>query len=614
MSTEGENSDFPRNDTSFSDYGFPTLKSLDALIEQFDETAQEVQAEIEELKAADDDTGDDAEYWGLLYQSLSFDAVNDDAESVDSDDLGIDKVLAKKETRDTVYYQVKWREHRGVTWERADDIVGARSLLTQFDTYLKKNSRARERRHRFIPGGMSRREKRLRRLEAERFKEQESRQIMDSSRTPSNPPVGAASTFVPAPTPSRVAAPAAVVRQPNPVSVKPPVLKDYSPAEIEKIIARLDAESVACEKNCADLSHRPSTWSKSNIDDLVNVYNEIMTTFTQDKYLDLYGCFGGDESLVSLQPGSSVPSYFANTGSESIWRRKMLSIAGLRNLVIYGREIYSEMKKHRFLGDPEVFGPNEGMNKMRTYTGNVVDLDTTVLRCSDRLTLNAINDWNRHHGTQVWNSTAEFGSSQQAQDIARTAAQTLIEKFISDFKLSEAQQKSRRVHPADIAKTIPVATHNTDRGKHPVWHYTNCGVDSFHANVPSIDDVHGALLRAPLHCLTGWLHAKRTGEIAGFFEDCVVDSCFNMKWKAIEEYNAKHEKQGSINQILDQIQADHQQEFNKIMDDDDDEFTKEKAAMLKHCEGKTGRDKDNNKRSITAADIASWIDDPSKPI
>ena len=97
MSTEEENSDFPRNDTSFSDY-FPSLKSLDALISEFDETAKEVQTELEELKAADEEEGDDAEYWGLLYQSLSFDEADED--SVDSNDLGIDKVLAKKETRD----------------------------------------------------------------------------------------------------------------------------------------------------------------------------------------------------------------------------------------------------------------------------------------------------------------------------------------------------------------------------------------------------------------------------------------------------------------------------------------------------------------------------------
>ena len=494
--------------------------------------------------------------------------------------------------------------------------MGARSLLTQFDSYLKKNARARHRRHRIIPGGLSRKEKRLRRIEAEKFKEQESRQILDSSKSLSNDQQQQKTTTSPAPVykSSKTAAPPAAVRKPNPTAAKPPVLKDYSPNKITEIISRLDAESLKCEKNCADMSHKPNVWSKTDTDELINVYNEIMTTFTQDKYLDMYGCHGGDENLVSLKPGDSVPSYFANTGSESIWRRKMLSIAGLRNLVIYGREVYSEMKKHRFLGDPEVFGPNEGMNKMRTYTGNVVDLDTTVLRCSDRLTLNAINDWNRHHKTQVWNSTAEFGASQQAQDIAKTAAQTLIEKFVSDFKLSESQQKSRRVRLSDIANTIPVATHNTDRGKHPVWHYTNCGVDSFHANVPSIDDVHGALLRAPLHCLSGWMNAKRTGDLSGFFEDCVADSCFNMKWKAIEEYIQKHDKQGTINQLLDQVQADNQQEFNKIMDTDDESYTNEKAAMLKHCEGKSGRDKDGKTRQITAEDIKKWIEDPSQPI
>ncbi len=56
-------------------------------------------------------------------------------------------------------------------------------------------------------------------------------------------------------------------------------------------------------------------------------------------------------------------------------------------------------------------------------------------------------------------------SAHQAIEIAIGAAKPLLEGFISEFKLSKAQQKSRKVDPGLInASMIPVAHDNASRG------------------------------------------------------------------------------------------------------------------------------------------------------
>eukprot|EP01062_Namystynia_karyoxenos_P025200 TRINITY_DN1988_c0_g2_i1.p1 TRINITY_DN1988_c0_g2~~TRINITY_DN1988_c0_g2_i1.p1 ORF type:complete len:739 (+),score=263.21 TRINITY_DN1988_c0_g2_i1:104-2320(+) len=347
----------------------------------------------------------------------------------------------------------------------------------------------------------------------------------------------------------------------------------------------------------------------------VAAFDHMMRRFEEEVYRGRYGWEGEQEPL---QFGEPVPSYFANVHDSSIHRRKVLSMAGLRNLIKYGPEIYREFEKHLFKGGQHNYPPKEGLSKMRYFTGNVVDLDTTVLRASDRTTLDAINMMNKKQKEKIWKNSQEFSSSKQAEKIAVTAATELCERFAQAFDLSEKQQKERKIHPSQMGSPLPLAQSHEDRGKWPLWHYVNAGQDSFHANVPTMPDVNGALLRAPFHCVRYYclLHflyqgAELQGRMESFFEDCVADTCFNQKWKSIEEFGAKLAHEGTIVDVLQRIQKDNQQEFSKILDIDDEEGTKEKARMWELAQGKAGKDREGSIRPITKEDVERWVDDPS---
>ncbi|KAJ9470012.1 hypothetical protein DIPPA_35909 [Diplonema papillatum] len=566
------------------------VRSLDALLAECDEKDARVQREMQLLEEELEQSADDSEYWGRLYHAVSEEFGREDTAEEPEADLGIDRVLAKKEERNVVYYQVRWREHH-VTWERADDISAARTLLTAFDEYLKAHPSQQHAVYAQGPPRLSKREKRKRR---------------DLAETGGEPPVAE-----PPPT-----------RQVQPQTAKKPAARPvvskvdgggYNADAALKAIKTLQKLAGDVERSCFTRGAVIGTWPARPIEHVAAVYADMIHAFRAEKYLAKYGGSAADLHLAEILPNAHVPAYFANAGGESIWCRKMLSILGLRNLVWKGREIFGEMREKLFTGNPAAYQGQTGPHKMKHFTGNVVDLDTTVLRCSDRLTLNAINEWNKRQQEPTFSSTGEFADSEQAKDIARNASSVLLTRFNEDFGLTTLQaMKNRQTDPSALAHEIPTARTNTDRGRWPCWRYSNCGVESFHANVPSIDDVNGALLKAPLHCALGWIQAKDDPD--DFFENCVVDSCFNMKWKAIEEFNAGYEKQGSVNQVLEQVQADHQGVFNKIFDDDDDESTKEVAEMGRLAAGLQGRDKNGCLRAITAADIKAWVADPSRAI
>ena len=355
---------------------------------------------------------------------------------------------------------------------------------------------------------------------------------------------------------------------------------------------------------------------------LVLVYNHMFMAYNSPKWCDRDN-EGRTGSMDILPAGGSVPNYFANVAhDQTIHRRKILSIAGLRNLVLYGTEIFNEMRDKIFTGDPNTYSSGKGVHKMRYYTGNVVDLDTTVLRASDRVLLGAVNEMNKKMGLESFDGCKSFGNSQQAADIARAAAQDLLLRFQQDFKLSKSTARKRKVDLTDVQSAIPVARSNCDRGKYPLWRYLNAGQDSFHVNVPHLDDVVGALLRAPIQAAKIYLSIHLLASSAKdledrldtFFEECLADACFNQKWKAVEEYSSKLANEGTIVHVLQQVQKEHQIAFIKIMDEDDDNYTKEKELLMTLVKDRHAKSVDRGIRKITKLDISRWIDNPSAVI
>ena len=389
-----------------------------------------------------------------------------------------------------------------------------------------------------------------------------------------------------------------------------------NPHEVLAVLQKLDAKMNSIEDFCREL---PSI-TKAESDAVVASYDYMIDKFMEPRLKQRYGYNATDHRQPKLAFGSSVPSYFANVVDQSIHRRKVLSMAGLRNLVMYGPIIYSQLAQRFFSGDLDAYRDDEGLKLMRTITGNVVDLDTTVLRCTDKATVNAINMSNKHKKLPVHGSMEEFAQSDQAQEIAINCSLPLLEDFAKMMCITDEKRlRERCIHKETVKKPVPVAQSNTDRGKHPIWHYVNAGQNSFHANVPTMEDVNGALLKAPVQCALHWMliHSLYDGNelesrIDKFFEDCIVDSCFNMKWKSIELFGFAMRHEGTIVDVLQRGQQQQQHLFTpQLFDEDDEAHTKEAALMWSVVNGRVGRDKDGKLRPITEGDVKLWVDDPS---
>ena len=279
---------------------------------------------------------------------------------------------------------------------------------------------------------------------------------------------------------------------------------------------------------------------KSKLASVYGAFDQIIK-----EYVSRNSCLIRDSSdILRHSRGDPVPHYYANVKGESVERRKLLSLLGLRNLLDAGIEIYNEMRTRLFSSNFSDYTNNVGVHRMKTLTGNAVDLDTTVLRCSDGSMLKTINSVAKKQDRSPYRSPEEFGNSKEAADMARAAASTLIEDFCNNFKLSPADRRRRCLELS--AGPIPVNTSSRDRGKSAIWQYIGPGVNSFHVNVPNMDDVIGALLRSPWHAVKCWskihlLNDEREREewIEKFFTECIEDSCFNAKWKSINSFCEK---------------------------------------------------------------------------
>ena len=178
-----------------------------------------------------------------------------------------------------------------------------------------------------------------------------------------------------------------------------------------------------------------------------------------------------DDALFQLKVGDDVPHYYANvvgTG-ESIYRRKVLSLLGLRNLVEKGATVYRDLQAKLFIGNEGSYGSGAGLKLMKKLTGNTVDLDDLVLRCDDGM-LKLVNTANAKAGIAQHPSAESFGNSDQAKQMALQAAQVVLQNFIDTLKLSPAQQEERQCAVPKPGYKIPVATSNSHRAKSPLWH------------------------------------------------------------------------------------------------------------------------------------------------
>lgn len=396
----------------------------------------------------------------------------------------------------------------------------------------------------------------------------------------------------------------------------PPLGTDVIAAALSAVAA-VDTAVADIEKNEAVRRYPVPQRLCGSTAPILAVFDHILHEFANPKYKTKYGDDGSNMQLLRHSVGESVPAYYANVSDgQTIYYRKLLSILGLRNLVDAGPAIFAEMREKHFSGDINAYKQRTGPHKMKYLTGNVVDLDTTVLRCHERPTVDAVNAAAKKAGTRTFRNGKELAASPEGQRIAMQQAKVLIDGFVDQLKLSAAEVTARhldlQIPDSDDAIDIHVSTGNSDRGTYPIWKYSNVGVLTFHANVPSLPDVYGALLRAPYHMAKAFALVKAGGDgvpsLDDFFEDCVADSCFNAKWKAIEAFCSVFATRGGVDDVLDKLQQANQAYFMRVMASDDDDGTAELAAMQKLVADQrlTARDATGATRAITPADVGAW--------
>jgi len=353
---------------------------------------------------------------------------------------------------------------------------------------------------------------------------------------------------------------------------------------------------------------------------LAPVYTAIQSELNSDKIKSTYGFSGGDAASGWLSLDQPVPHYYANVSGQSIWQRKALSIGGLQNLLKYGGSIWKEMGNGLFSACPASYGPGPegvrcGPERMRYWTGNAVDLDTVVLRCSDGALLKTINHLNAKDGLPTYGSGDQFGSSKQAREIALDAAGPLIADFCDTFKIDTPAKKQARNLVLNPGAPIHIAQSSGDRGTHAVWQYVNVGQNSFHVNVPCIKDVYGALMKAPLYTIRAFLiihdsfpaGPDRSKWIEEFFEDGISDTCFNQKWKAIEFFCDRLDSLGSIGDKIAKVQMENQAALARVLDLDGDDDGPEIQLTHQLLKGAHGRDESGKVRLITKEDVATYL-------
>lgn len=400
-----------------------------------------------------------------------------------------------------------------------------------------------------------------------------------------------------------------VIRRPRPPPAAAPVAATTDDATADAclaLVSRVDTMLAPLLDNLKDRRYRWKPLPMSDVQPLLRVYDEILCALSSPSLEARYreSC---DRQLIALPLGSPVPAYFANVKDGGVLRRKVLSVLGLRNLVVHGGEIFNELAERLFTGNESEYR-GTGLAKMRHLTGNTVDLDTMVLNPQRQFASLAPLLLPRR-----FRSADEFERDPLCRDMVLNQAKPLIDAFIDALHLTPQEQQQRRIVLPAASEALYRAMSNSDRGTRAVWHYQNVGVSTYHVNVPALPDVIGALLRAPFHLVKAYIIAKRSTDMTTamdeFFEDAISDSCFNGKWKAVELYLDKWCAAEDINVVLSKLQETHQAVFREFLQDDD--RNREGAAMLRLVREAqlTGVDPSTKeKRLITEMDIKKWIE------
>lgn len=267
-----------------------------------------------------------------------------------------------------------------------------------------------------------------------------------------------------------------------------------------------------------------SIWNYVLAEELENIYAEILTEFSSDDHMTRHGGSPHDKKLFAIPVRGEVPSYFASAGATPAtgYDLRIRSILGLRNLLTAGPEILEELIATLFAATKDAYPAKKGLNKMHYLTGNAVDLEWPLFTCKK-------------------------GGLRDNEAVLE--AEKLIDQFKALFHDYRAKFPARNLdnwtYNSDGTKGVyRTSQHNShlDRGKCPVWKRETPfrpGEFSYFANVPDINAVVKALLKAPLLFAQSYLILKnKKQDLAPLFDETSLSmACFNQKLETAEKFN-----------------------------------------------------------------------------
>lgn len=252
---------------------------------------------------------------------------------------------------------------------------------------------------------------------------------------------------------------------------------------------------------------------------------------------------------IKFDCGTKVENYFANNQqSSTVDERKYYSLLGIRNLLLFGPEIFDDFRDTNFLGGKHHYDKSsqenphgKGLRKFHYYTGTVVDLDVEFLASNDQ---EAIKIAQR----EIVKFGKKCGIVKPAQDV-KALSMDEVEKYYLEI---QKKLPNRKLDLLDNGK-IHVSADQNDRSNFGIWKHNN----SYFANVPysDVNDVDALLiatiripyLLAELVYLTKkHIESHPTQDMGKnlfdefykkFFQEGLTDQCFNHKANALVAFN-----------------------------------------------------------------------------
>lgn len=269
--------------------------------------------------------------------------------------------------------------------------------------------------------------------------------------------------------------------------------------------------------------------------------------------------------------GENLPPFFANVAKKSVYQT-YLDLLGIRNLLAYGPSSLDEIRAKQYIITWEKYAADTGVQKIKTYTGTTIDLETefdakddneAILFAQDKIIefamqlapkeTQAIIDKNPiNPGLLTTQDLTAWGlKSKLVKPFAGEPPEVTLQYLILEFSKREGLNKpkdssegevilemikkrivddnksillnaidtrlfpGRNLHLPKLGHTVHTAYGNADRGNHGVWKRQKPGHSKieYYVNVPHFMNIFKATVRMPFMLAEILFLAKESAEV-----------------------------------------------------------------------------------------------------